>query len=237
MPAKFDLYSAWIDPYFYVWGLVFAAALFSLIYSMRRYLELKNSDEDAGASGEDEGGDPFGGEAPLPEPAAEAAVAAPAEEKTLVLPPSEQAWTPEAPEGQPYEQPVEQFAEQPAEQLEEQPAEQFEEQPVEQPLEQQAEEPAEQAPEEQPVYAQEEAPVAQPDHLDHSRAENFVRGIYAGINDLDERMKTIEEALSKSRINNDFAVKFLEDVLQDFDALDKSKIKARIEYLISDLKK
>jgi hypothetical protein len=81
------------------------------------------------------------------------------------------------------------------------------------------------------------APVPAPAHGEHGRAENFVRGIYAGITDLDERMKGIEEALSKGRVNNDFAVKFLEDMLQDLDALDKAKIKARIEYLLSDLKK
>ncbi|MDA8132257.1 MAG: hypothetical protein M0011_12200, partial [Elusimicrobia bacterium] len=72
---------------------------------------------------------------------------------------------------------------------------------------------------------------------DFNRAENFVRGIYEGISDLDERMKGIEDALSKSRVNNDFTVKFLEDVLQDFDSLEKEKIRARIEYLLSDLKK
>jgi hypothetical protein len=64
-----------------------------------------------------------------------------------------------------------------------------------------------------------------------------VRGIYEGISDLDERMKGIEAALSKGRVNNDFTVKFLEDVLQDIDNLDKTKIKARIEYLLADLKK
>ena len=64
-----------------------------------------------------------------------------------------------------------------------------------------------------------------------------MRGIYAGINDLDERMKTIEAALSKGHVNNDFTVKFLEDMLQDIETLDKSKIRARIEYLLSDLKK
>ena len=50
-------------------------------------------------------------------------------------------------------------------------------------------------------------------------------------------MKGIEAALSKNHINNDFTVKFLEDIVQDMDSLDKGKIKARLEYLLSDLKK
>lgn len=70
-----------------------------------------------------------------------------------------------------------------------------------------------------------------------SPAENFVRGIYEGISDLDTRLKGIEAALSKGRVNGDFTVKFLEDILVDIDSLDKTKIKARLEYLVSDLKK
>ena len=54
---------------------------------------------------------------------------------------------------------------------------------------------------------------------------------------MDARLKNIEASVSKSRVNSDFTVKFLEDILSDLDALDKEKIKARIEYLLSDLKK
>ncbi len=68
-------------------------------------------------------------------------------------------------------------------------------------------------------------------------AETFVRGIYEGISGLDSRLKNIEASLSKGRVNGDFTVKFLEDILLDIDNLDKQKIKARIEYLLSDLKK
>jgi hypothetical protein len=192
MPSNFNLYSAWTDSYFYVWAAVFAGALFAMVYSIRRYLELKNA-----ASLEEEPEpleNPFLGEpAPAPEeekaldsepPAQPAAADIPDAEKTLVVPP-------------PF------------------PAE----------------------PESGEAPAPQAAPVPAPAHEEHGRAENFVRGIYAGITDLDERMKGIEEALSKGRVNNDFAVKFLEDMLQDLDALDKAKIKARIEYLLSDLKK
>ncbi|MDA8130649.1 MAG: hypothetical protein M0011_03985 [Elusimicrobia bacterium] len=207
MPARFNLYSAWIDPLFYVWALVFSGALFSLVYSIRRYLELKNAPEP-----EEEG----------LEPAAEAAVQAPAAavapaeavddgEKTLVVQPPFQ---PELSDVQPA---AEEYA---------------------------AEAPAQQEAYEEPQPRQDEAPYpgrqAAPEEShpqDFNRAENFVRGIYEGISDLDERMKGIEDALSKSRVNNDFAVKFLEDVLQDFDTLEKEKIRARIEYLLSDLKK
>lgn len=217
MPAKFNLYSAWIDPYFYVWAAVFAAALFAMVYSIRRYLELKNES-------------PLEEEpAPLENPFLEEPVAAPEPEgeKTLVLEPSEQPFQAE-------DTPAEEktlVVPPPFSTQEEQPVPQ-EESPVQQ------EEPPAAAPVEMPVEQPEPAPAPSMDaHEDHARAENFVRGIYAGITDLDERMKGIEEALSKSHVNNDFAVKFLEDMVQDMDNLDKTKIKARIEYLLSDLKK
>ena len=37
---KFNFYSAWMDPVFYMWAAVAAVALFTLVYSIRRYLEL-----------------------------------------------------------------------------------------------------------------------------------------------------------------------------------------------------
>lgn len=203
MPAKFNLYSAWIDPYFYVWAAVFAGALFTMVYAIRRYLELKNAapfEEEESAAAEN----PFL-EEPAPAPAPAPAAEEPADaEKTLVVPPPFQPELPAeepAPEAEPVQQPV-------------------------LPAAGQAPEPAPRA-----------AAAASSGQDDHTRAEHFVRGIYAGITDLDERMKGIEEALSKSRVNGDFAVKFLEDVLQDIDTLDKAKIRARLEYLISDLKK
>ncbi len=192
MPAKFNLYTAWMDPYFYILAALFAAALFAMIYSIRRYLELKNAADadfeeagDAGTEGALALADAGEGEAAEPLPEAE-------EEKTLVF----TAEQPELPEVQPEPQP---------------------------------EPGAEPAPE--PASVPEES-LGGP-----SPAENFVHGIYAGISDLDERMKGIEAALSKNHINNDFTVKFLEDIVQDIDSLDKVKIKARLEYLLTDLKK
>ncbi|HOW89585.1 MAG TPA: hypothetical protein PL037_04825 [Elusimicrobiales bacterium] len=89
------------------------------------------------------------------------------------------------------------------------------------------------------------APVREPERsgppagdLPHSsKAEEFVKGLYASLASLDGRLKNIEAAFSKSGVNKDFAVNFLEDILSDFDSLEKEKIKARIEYLVSDLKK
>ena len=183
MPAKFNLYSAWMDPHFYVWASVFAAALFAMVYSIRRYLELKNA----------------GDFEEVPEAGAASPAAEPDQsEKTVVF----MVEQPELTEAQP----------EPREELE----------PAPEP---------EAVPEPQPV-AEPEAGPREP-----TAAENFVHGIYAGISDLDERMKGIEAALSKNHINSDFTVKFLEDIVQDMDSLDKSKIKARLEYLLSDLKK
>ena len=204
MPANFNLYSAWMDPYFYVWAAVFAAALFALIYSLRSYMALKEArpeEEEAVPAAEPEAleQNPF-----LDEPAGE---------KTLVLAPGEQqAYLPPAPE--------EQAA----------PEEAAEEVPAEIPAEEPRPEPA-------PAPAASSSAASSSARAGDNRAENFVRGIYEGISDLDERMKGIEAALSKGRVNNDFTVKFLEDVLQDIDNLDKTKIKARIEYLLADLKK
>ena len=81
MPANFNLYSAWMDPYFYVWAAVFAAALFALIYSLRSFMALKDArpeEEEAAPAAEPEAQEqnPF-----LDEPAGE---------KTLVLAPGEQ---------------------------------------------------------------------------------------------------------------------------------------------------
>lgn len=70
-----------------------------------------------------------------------------------------------------------------------------------------------------------------------SPAETFVRGIYEGVSGLDTRLKVIEASLSRRRGGNEFAIKFLEDIVSDFDSLDKVKLRARLEYLLTDLKK
>ena len=153
---KFDFYSIWMDPVFYGWAAAFAAALFALVYSIRRYLELKN-----GADFIEE--DP----APADEPHTEDIPTEQPELPVLETP------RPAVVEGSPSSGP----------------------------------------------------------------AENFVRGIYEGISGVDARLKAIENYLAKGHVNGDFTVKFLEDIIQDMDSLDKGKIKARIEYLLSDLKK
>lgn len=195
MSGKLSSYSFWIDPNFYLWAALFGVALVSLIYSIRRYLELKNASE------EDEEVPPAGDM-----PAADAGQAAEEPERAIAAAPSFQPDFSEAPreEGEPAGETAPEAGSVPA----------------------------------SGAAAPVEAAVGTgTGPHDFNRAENFVRGIYAGISDLDERMKNIEAALSKSRVNGDFTVTFLEDVLQDLDSLDKAKIRARIEYLISDLKK
>ncbi len=72
---------------------------------------------------------------------------------------------------------------------------------------------------------------------DHSPAETFVMGIYESLKSLDARMGKLEKSLGAERITSEFTVKFLEDILSDIDSLDKEKIKGRLEYLVSDLKR
>ncbi len=177
MPT-FNFYSVWMDPVFYLWGLAAAAALFGLVYSIRRYVELKNES-------------PFG-----EEPGASDVADLPSVAEDPALPVADAA--PAQPEL-----------------------------PISEPPRREAPAPA---PEPAP------APAAHP-AAGISPAENFVRGIYEGISGLDSRLKAIESHISKSKVNSDFTVTFLEDIVQDFDSLDKQKIKARLEYLISDLKK
>ncbi len=69
-----------------------------------------------------------------------------------------------------------------------------------------------------------------------SRAEEFVKGLYDRLLSLDGRVKNIETDLS-SGLNRDFTTKFLEDLIADFESLDKPTIRSRIEYLLTDMKK
>ncbi len=89
-----------------------------------------------------------------------------------------------------------------------------------------------------PAPEQPEVPAAEvPGPSSVTPAERFIRGVSGKLSDLDLRLEAIEVLLSKGRSNDGFAVKFLEDLSADIDALDKAKIKARIVYLLSDLKK
>ena len=171
---NFNIYSVWMDPVFYISAAVFALALFFLLFSIRKYLEIKNN------SDFDEAGDGAGevqGELPLIEAASE------------------------DPELRTVSQTL---------------AAQVEAAPVV--------EPAPDAPELRASGTT-------------SRAEEFVKGLYDHLASLDGRVKNIEADLTKSRVNRDYAAKFLEDMVSDFESLDKTKIKARIEYLLADLKK
>lgn len=180
---KFNLYTAWMDPVFYVWAAVFAAALVGMVYSIRKYLELKNIAFDE--VDQAEGAAAAYADVPVVEDAAPPReYAAEAVQQELPAPDQDAA----------------------------------------QELERVCADPACE-------------PQAAADPASASRAETFVKGIYDGITGLDARLKGIEESLSKGRVNSDFTVKFLEDILQDIDTLDKAKIKARLEYLVSDLKK
>jgi len=180
-----SIYTAWLDPVFYAAAAVFAVSLFSLVYSMRRYVELKNAD----GFDENPAADPMS--TTLPGFNGDDTIAVTPEQAAAPAP-----FVPEAPSDMPAPEPAA-------------------------------------APTTVPDFAQ-PAPASADSG---SKAENFVRGIYEELADMDARLKNIEASTSKSRVNTDFTVKFLEDILSDLDALDKEKIKARIEYLLSDLKK
>lgn len=102
--------------------------------------------------------------------------------------------------------------------------------------ERQAPEAPAEAPEEQ-VYTEEPAAAYERAPEEHSPAETFVMGIYESLKSLEARMGKIEKNLGAERISSEFTVKFLEDILSDIDSLDKEKIKGRLEYLVSDLKR
>jgi len=168
----FNIYSVWTDPVFYAVAAGFLAALFFLIYSIRRYVELKNE-----AGFED------------------------AEESFSELPPAAiVAETTDHSDPRDNDAPPASCCAAAGDSCE----------------------------------AQTQASC---EGVSENRAEVFVKGIYEGIAGLDARFKNIESALSKNRVNSEFTAKFLEDILADLGSLDKEKIKARIEYLLSDLKK
>ncbi|MBI4801873.1 MAG: hypothetical protein HY796_05050 [Elusimicrobia bacterium] len=162
---KFNLYSVWMDPIFYLSAAVFALALFFLVFAISKYLEItNNSDFEEGP--EEVAG--VQGELPLTEAAVSQLDSGAA---------------------------VQQFST---------PA---------------------------------EAASAPETAHEISKAEEFVKGLYRNMASLDGRMKNIEAVIAKAGVNREFTATFLEDMLADFDALNKEKIKARLQYLLSDLKK
>ena len=42
---KFNIYTVWMDPNFYIAAVVFALALFLLVFSIRKYLEIENQSD------------------------------------------------------------------------------------------------------------------------------------------------------------------------------------------------
>lgn len=211
---KFNIYTAWLDPVFYAAGAIFAVSLFSLLYSIRRYVELNNSDEFDETPAEDAASAVWPGPKtsdatpPAEQPGAEFEATVRVEPEAAGTPESQPLTAPGA-SGTPESQPGAEF-----------------EATVRVEPEAQGQQPS-----------QPDSPPRAPADSGSGRAETFVRGIYEELSGLDVRLKNIEDSVSKSRVNNDFTVKFLEDILSDLDALDKEKIKARIEYLLSDLKK
>lgn len=104
------------------------------------------------------------------------------------------------------------------------------------PAEEEQQAPAAEIPAEE-GYTDEAAAPAYEQPEEHSPAETFVMGIYESLKSLDARMGKLENKLGSERISSEFTVKFLEDILSDLDSLDKEKIKGRLEYLVSDLKR
>lgn len=229
----FNIYSLWIDPVFYISVAVFALFLFLLVYSVRKYMEVGQATSDRQqATDNAEQEEPVDIEV-LQEQEMENS--ATAQQVDSMAGNSEQ------------EIPVENLEQEPI--LNEVPAgeEAFEKtviaQPSEMPVEsavvnEMSENMVEQAPVVEEVPVVEQTPVLQEQpSADLSEAAGFVKGIFNGISDIDERLKAVESTLSERKLNGDFALRYLEDILDEYESMDKTAVKSRIEYLIADLKK
>ena len=196
---KFNLYSLWIDPVFYVSAAVFVLFLFLLIYSMRRYMEVSNASED----------------------------------EEMEIDGSEQKA--ERGEREPVmENPVDRSIS--SEVSQERPEMEI---PVEEAFEKTVIAQASEIPTDAAAGSEHPANIAESKSAskDFSEAEGFVKGIFNGISDIDERLKAVESTLSERKLNGDFALRYLEDILDEYEVMDKPAVKSRIEYLIADLKK
>ena len=196
---KFNLYSLWIDPVFYVSAAVFVLFLFLLIYSMRRYMEVSNASED----------------------------------EEMEIDGSEQKA--ERGEREPVmENPVDRSIS--SEVSQERPEMEI---PVEEAFEKTVIAQASEIPTDAAAGSEHPENIAESKSAskDFSEAEGFVKGIFNGISDIDERLKAVESTLSERKLNGDFALRYLEDILDEYEVMDKPAVKARIEYLIADLKK
>ncbi|MCK5582304.1 MAG: hypothetical protein KAI33_00860 [Elusimicrobiales bacterium] len=216
---NFNLYSLWIDPVFYISVAVFVLFLFLLVYSIRRYMEIVNSEQKAESREQEMENpvdievlqeremempvenleqEPIADEFPRQESEVEVPVGEEAFEKTVIAHPSEMPADPAAVNEEMTENMVESAT----------------------------------------AAADSQEPIVQETPSeDLSKAEGFVKGIFNGIEDIDERLKAVESTLSERKLNGDFALRYLEDILDEYDSMDKTAVKSRIEYLIADLKK
>ncbi|MEA3307078.1 MAG: hypothetical protein U9Q34_04780 [Elusimicrobiota bacterium] len=235
----FDIYSLWIDPVFYISAAIFVLFLLLLVYSVRKYMQAEQPVND-GQQVTDEEEEEIEGSIDtevLQEQEMEESLNQ-AESEEI---PQEEGFETEMP----VEQPVTSQSQEEQEQAQEIEApveeEAFEKTVIAQSSElpavessQPVEVPQENMVEEAPVLQE---PSPQAPSADLSEAEGFVKGIFTGISDIDERLKAVESTLSERKLNGDFALRYLEDILDEYDAMDKTAVKSRIEYLIADLKK
>ncbi len=211
---NFNFYSLWIDPIFYISVAVFALFLFLLVYSIRRYRGIGQAEGNRQQA--------TGNEQEIEEPV-----------DTEVL------------QEQEMEMPIENLeqeslaAEVPkSEQKMEMPAqeEDFEKTVIAQPADMPTE-PLVVAENTENIVEQQEYDIQGDIPEDLSEAKDFVKGIFNGITDIDERLKAVESTLSERKLNGDFALRYLEDILEEYEAMDKTAVKSKLEYLIADLKK
>ncbi len=287
----FNFYSLWIDPIFYISVAVFVLFLFLLVYSIRRYMAIGNSEQEEPVNIEVLQKQEIPLENVSPEIPQEQEMEMPIEnleQESLATEVQEQEQVMKTPienleqevlatkiqeQEEVMETPIEnleqeslatevleqeEVMETPIENLEQESLvaevleqEEVIETPIEN-LEQESvaaevleQEEVMETPVEEPILAEQETegmvgqtPVLQEQVIaDTSEAEGFVKGIFNGISDIDERLKAVESTLSERKLNGDFALRYLEDIIDEYESMDKTGVKSRIEYLIADLKK
>jgi len=68
------------------------------------------------------------------------------------------------------------------------------------------------------------------------KAEAFLKGLYQNMSDMDQRLKSVEKKLSEKKLDSEFALKMIEEILEEYDSLHKEEIKTRLSYLAQSLK-
>ena len=241
----FNFYSLWIDPIFYISVAVFVLFLFLLVYSIRRYMAIGNSEQEEPVNIEVLQKQEIPLENVSPEIPQEQEMEMPIEnleQESLATEVQEQEQVMKTPIEN-LEQEVLATKIQEQEEVMETPIENLEQESVAAEVLEQEE--VMETPVEEPILAEQETegmvgqtPVLQEQVIaDTSEAEGFVKGIFNGISDIDERLKAVESTLSERKLNGDFALRYLEDIIDEYESMDKTGVKSRIEYLIADLKK